>query len=349
MFTDWWTDRGGEMSYSHKFSENVLANVTYDWMSKRRYAYIFSLILTVIAIGSFFTRGFEMGVDFKGGYSFNIQFDKAIDAEQVRSALTPVFDGKTPIVKAVSTNNTYNITTSYLVEEAGAMEKVMSKLHEGLSGAGIVSDDYASFSNTASVGTHIISSSQVGATVADDIRASSYKAGLWALGLIFLYLLVRFHRWQFSAGAIISLAHDLMITLGLFSLLHGLVPFSLEIDQAIIACMLTVIGYSVNDTVIVYDRIREFIATFAGRPKEEVLNRAINSTLTRTLITSGTVFGVVVILFVFGGAATKGFAFGMMVGMLFGTYSSIFIASALVVDLTSEKILSGKEVTQTAA
>ena len=349
MFTDWWTDRGGEMSYSHKFSENVLANVTYDWMSKRRYAYVFSLILTVVAIGSFFTRGFEMGVDFKGGYSFNIQFDKAIDAEQVRSALTPVFDGKTPIVKAVSTNNTYNVTTSYLVEEAGAMEKVMSKLHEGLSGAGIVSDDYASFSNTASVGTHIISSSQVGATVADDIRASSYKAGLWALGLIFLYLLVRFHRWQFSAGAIISLAHDLMITLGLFSLLHGIVPFSLEIDQAIIACMLTVIGYSVNDTVIVYDRIREFIATFAGRPKEEVLNRAINSTLTRTLITSGTVFGVVLILFVFGGAATKGFAFGMMVGMLFGTYSSIFIASALVVDLTSEKILSGKEVTQTAA
>jgi preprotein translocase SecF subunit len=156
--------------------------------------------------------------------------------------------------------------------------------------------------------------------------------------------LIRFNRWQFSAGAVIALFHDVLITLTFFTLLHGLVPFSLEIDQAIVACILTVIGFSVNDTVIVYDRIREFVQTYAGRPKEEVFNMAINSTLSRTLITSGTVFVVVLLLFLFGGSAIKGFSFGMLVGMFFGTYSSIFIASALVVDLTKEKVLSGKAV-----
>jgi SecD/SecF fusion protein len=342
LLTDWYTDRGNEMSYSRPWSANVLTNVTYDWIGRRKYAYIFSGIIIAIGLVSYFQRGFELGVDFKGGYSFNVVFDQPVNADAVRSALTPVFDGKTPIVKSVSTENTYNITTSYLVEKAGAMEEVVAKLHEGLKSAGVTTD-LATFKNTAATGTHIISSSQVGATVADDIRASSFKAAAWALGLIFLFLLIRFRRWQFSLGAVIALFHDVLLTLTFFTLLHGLVPFSLEIDQAIIACILTVIGYSVNDTVIVYDRIREFIKTFSGVPKEEVFNRAINSTLTRTLITSGTVFMVVLLLFLFGGAATKGFAFGMLVGMFFGTYSSIFVASALVVDLTSEKILSGKE------
>jgi SecD/SecF fusion protein len=345
IFTDWWTNKGNDMSYSRPFSEDVLAHVNIDWISKRKYAYMFSGAIIAIGIASFFMRGFELGVDFKGGYSFNVQFDKEINSDQVRAALAPAF-GSTPIVKTVSTSNTYNITTSYLVEEAGAMEKVVAKLHEGLKNAGAVSADLETFKNTSSTGTHIISSSQVGATVADDIRSSSFKAAFWALTFIFLFLLVRFRRWQFSLGAVLALFHDVLITLTFFTLLHGLVPFSLEIDQAIIACILTVIGYSVNDTVIVYDRIREFINTFAGRPKEEVFNKAINSTLTRTLITSGTVFAVVFLLFFFGGAATKGFAFGMMMGMLFGTYSSVFVASALVVDLTSEKVLSGKEVVE---
>lgn len=346
LITDWWTNRGGEMNYSRPFSENVLANVDIDWISRRKYAYMFSGAIILIGIASFFMRGFELGVDFKGGYSFNVQFEKPVDGDQIRNALTPVFDNKTPIVKAVSTANTFNITTSYLIDEQGAIDKVVEKLHSGLKAAGALDNDVAQFKNTAATGTHIISSSQVGATVADDIRSSSFMAALWALALIFLYLLVRFNRWQFSLGAVLALFHDVLITMTFFTLLHGIVPFSLEIDQAIIACILTVIGYSVNDTVIVYDRIREFITLFAGRPKEEVFNRAINSTLTRTLITSGTVFAVVLLLFLFGGSATKGFAFGMLVGMLFGTYSSIFMASALVVDLTKEKVLSGKEVVQ---
>lgn len=346
LIIEWWIGKGREMSFSRPSTENVMSNVQIDWIGKRKYAYIFSATIILIGIASVFTRGFELGVDFKGGYSFNVQFEKPVEAEQLRTALTTAFDNSTPIVKAVSTANTFNVTTSYLIEEQGSIDKVVAKLHEGLTAAGALNNDLETFKNTASTGAHIISSSQVGATVADDIRSSSFKAGFWALGLIFLYLLVRFNRWQFSLGAVLALLHDVLITLTFFTLLHGIVPFSLEIDQAIIACILTVIGFSVNDTVIVYDRIREFINVFAGQPKEEVLNRAINSTLTRTLITSGTIIGVILLLFLFGGSATKGFSFGMLVGMIFGTYSSIFMASALVVDLTKEKIIVGKEVVQ---
>lgn len=345
FITDWQVSRGVNMTYSHQWSENVLTNVHYDWIGRRKYAYMFSGALILLGFISFATRGFELGVDFKGGYSFNVQFDQPVNAEQLRGPLTQAFGGN-PIVKKVNTDNTLNITTSYLSEDRseGVMNRVAEKLYEGLKSAGVQVGDIENFKKTSSSGTHIVSSSQVSATVADDIRDSSVKSGIWALVLIFLYLLVRFNRWQFSLGAVLALAHDVLITLAFFSFLHGLVPFSLEIDQAIIACILTVIGFSVNDTVIVYDRIREFINTFAGRPKEEVFNRAINTTLTRTLITSGTVVAVVLLLFLFGGSATKGFAFGMLVGMIFGTYSSVFIASAFVVDLTREKVLSGKVV-----
>lgn len=342
--TEWWIEKGRDINYSRPWSEKWLVGFHYDWISKRKYAYAFSLALMAVGVGSFFTRGFELGVDFKGGYSFNVQFDKPVELEQLRGPLTTAFNGN-PVIKAVNTANTYNITTSYLIEEQGkeVIDRVSAKLHEGLVAAGYTSD-LASFKNTSSTGTHIVSSSQVSATVADDIRNSSFLAGTWALGLIFLFLLIRFRRWEFSLGAVLSLLHDALIMLTFFTLLHGLVPFSLEIDQAIIACILTVIGYSVNDTVIVYDRIREFMGIFAGRKKEEVFNMAINTTLSRTLITSGTVFVVVLLLFLFGGSAIKGFAFGMLVGVLFGTYSSVFVASALVVDFMKEDVISGRAV-----
>ncbi len=343
-FTDWWSNRT-EMSYSFPWTEKWLVGIDIDWMGKRKIAYLFSAIIIGIGIFAMVTRGFELGVDFKGGYSFNVQFDRPVDAEQLRGPLTQAFGGANPIIKSVSTNNTLNITTAYGIDDRSgtAMDNVIAKLHEGLK-AGGVDVPLSELKKTDSAGTHIISSSQVTALVADDIRASSYKAAAWALAAIFLYLLIRFRRWQFSLGAVLSLAHDVLITLGFFALLHGIVPFSLEIDQAIIACILTVIGFSVNDTVIVYDRIREFINLYTGRPKQEVFNAAINTTLSRTLITSGTVIFVVLLLFLFGGSAIKGFAFGMLVGMVFGTYSSVFVASALVVDLTREEVLAGKAV-----
>jgi SecD/SecF fusion protein len=342
--TEWWIGKGQEINYSRKWSENWLVGFHYDWIGNRKYAYIFSLVIVGIGFASFFTRGFELGVDFKGGYSYNVKFDRAVDIEALRVPLTDAFQGN-PIIKAVNTENTYNITTSYRVNESGSevAAQVVAKLHEGITKAGFTSE-LENFKKTDGSGTHITSSSQVGPTVADDIRSSSFKAALWALSLIFLFLLIRFRRWQFSLGAVLALAHDVLITLAFFSLLHGLVPFSLEIDQAIIACILTVIGYSVNDTVIVYDRIREFMGTLTGRKKEDVFNMAINTTLSRTLITSGTVFLVVLLLFLFGGSAIKGFAFGMLVGILFGTYSSVFIASALVVDFIREDVITGKAV-----
>lgn len=347
--TEWWLNKGREINYSFPWSEKWLVGFHYDWIGKRKFAYAFSLAIIAIGFASFFSRGFELGVDFKGGYSFNVKFEQPVELETLRGPLTEAFQGN-PIIKAVNTANTYNITTSYLINEQGGdvMERVVAKLHEGLEKAG-VKTELESFKNTSSSGTHIISSSQVGATVADDIRNSSLLAAIWSLALIFLFLLIRFRRWQFSLGAVLALFHDVLITLTFFTLLHGIVPFSLEIDQAIIACILTVIGYSVNDTVIVYDRIREFMSMFAGRKKEDVFNMAINTTLSRTLITSGTVFVVVLLLFLFGGSAIKGFAFGMLMGVFFGTYSSIFVASALVVDFTREDVISGKAVQATSS
>jgi SecD/SecF fusion protein len=349
FITEWWIEKGRDINYSRPWSENWLVGINYDWIGKRKYAYAFSFALIAIGVASFFMRGFELGVDFKGGYSFNVAFDKPVEIEALRAPLTTSFGGN-PVIKAVNTANTYNITTSYLIDEQGAdvMDRVSAKLHEGIVAAGY-NADLESFKKTNSSGTHIVSSSQVSATVADDIRNSSFKAAFWALSLIFLFLLIRFRRWQFSLGAVLSLAHDALIMLTFFTLLHGLVPFSLEIDQAIIACILTVIGFSVNDTVIVYDRIREFLSTYAGRKKEEVFNLAINTTLSRTLITSGTIFVVVLLLFLFGGGAIRGFAFGMLVGVFFGTYSSIFVASALVVDFTKGDVISGKAVTAETA
>lgn len=341
LMIDWWTrTRGKEMRFSNKFSENVLAKVNIDWMGKRRYGYMFSGALLLICFISFFTRGFDLSVDFKGGFSYNVQFvqSEQVTAQSLRDALEPVF-GSTPVVKAVDVSNTFNITTAYLIDDTSedVEEKVIAKLHEGINtlAGGNLDIDQFKQTDVENV-THITSSSRVSPTVADDIRDSSFQAGTFALLVIFLYLAIRFSQWKFSLGAVIALLHDAIITVGMFSLLYGIMPFSMELDQAFVAAILTVIGYSVNDTVIVFDRIREYSSIYAGRPKEEVFNLAINNTLSRTLITSGTTLIVIFILLIFGGATLKGFAFALMIGILFGTYSSVFVASALVVDLIKD-------------
>ncbi|MBL7793192.1 MAG: protein translocase subunit SecDF [Saprospiraceae bacterium] len=337
LLMDWWTiTRGKTLNFWTKISESFLAHINVDWMGKRKIAYIFSGALVLLSIISFFTRGFELGVDFKGGYSYNIQFDNSqkVEAQQLREALTTSF-GSTPVVKVIDTENTFNVTTSYLIDDTGedASERVAAKLFEGVNQIVGGSLDLEQFKQTDATGTHITSSSKVGPTVADDIKNSAFLAIGFSLLAIFIYLAVRFSQWQFSLGAVLALLHDVIITVGLFSMFYGILPFSMEIDQAFIAAILTVIGYSVNDTVIVFDRIREFSNQFAGQPKEEVFNRAINRTLSRTLNTSGTTLITIVVLFIFGGGSIKGFAFALLMGILFGTYSSVFVASALVVDL----------------
>jgi SecD/SecF fusion protein len=276
-----------------------------------------------------------LGVEFKGGYSYNVQFDKATDLNTLRNNLTKAFDGASTIVKAVSTANTFNITTSYRINESGTevADQVVAKLHEAVvaTGSNMTLDQ---FKNTESKGTHITSSSKVGPTIADDIKSSAWKTAILGMLGIFLYILLRFSRWQYSAGAVIALIHDVLFTMSFFTLLHGILPFSLEVDSAIIAAILTLIGYSVNDTVIVYDRIREYVHTYSKLSMSDIINKSINSVLTRTVVTSLTVFLVLLVLFIFGGSSIRGFSFALLIGVVVGTYSSIFIAAPIMLDLS---------------
>ncbi len=338
LVIEWWIGKGNNLTFWTPPTQNVLANLNIDWMGKRKLFYGISIGITVLGLISFVTRGFDLGVDFKGGFSYNVVFDKPTEAEAIRQALTAPFE-KTPIVKAVDTENTYNILTDYKVKEEGedVQDQVLAKLHEGLGSlaGGASLDD---FKSPDGKGTHIISFSKVGPTVADDLRKSAWKAVFFGLLVIFLYILVRFSKWQYSLGAVIATAHDALIVVSLFSLLHGILPFPMEVDQAFIAAILTIIGYSVNDTVIVYDRIREFFGKYPDKPRNEIINMAINSTMSRTLITALTTLFTVLVLFIFGSGSIKGFAFALVIGVAVGTYSSVFIASPVMADLSKGDI-----------
>ena len=349
MMIDWWTiSKGKDLTFWTSMSKNAFANLNIDWINKRKIAYVISGVLIVAGLASMFTRGFDLGVDFKGGYSYDVQFNEDVNksAQEISKELTDVF-GVSTLVKAVDTENTFNIVTSYLINESGedTGARVIAKLHEGITGITGVSTPLEKFASLDAVdATHITRSNKVGPTIADDIKSSSFKAGIFALLVIFLYIFLRFNKWQFSLGAVAALFHDSLIVLGLFSLLNGVIPISLEIDQNFIAAILTVIGYSINDTVVVFDRIREYLGIYTQKSKDEVINMAVNSTFSRTIVTSLTTLFVVGILLVFGGASTRGFAFALFLGILVGTYSSIFVATPIVRDLTGDLKSSKKKV-----
>jgi SecD/SecF fusion protein len=334
LLIDWWTGKGKELKFSNSYSKSAFSNINVDWMGNRKLAYIFSGVLVLLSVLSIFTRGFEFGVDFKGGYSYNIQFSESVNPEDLRKELTTAFYGNTPVVKSIDSENSLNVVTSYMIDsgDENASQKVLERLFAGVNNLSGNSLDITNFSNPEGKGTHVVSSSQVGPTVAEDIKSSSLQAALFALALIFLYIFIRFNKWQYSAGAVIALFHDTIITLGVFSALHGILPFSMEVDQAFIAAILTVIGYSINDTVVVFDRIREMMGIYIKRSRHEVINKAINNTLSRTTLTSLTTLFVVIVLFLFGGSSIKGFSFAILFGITIGTYSSIFIASPLMSD-----------------
>jgi len=353
LMLDSYLKRKKTISFSTGLSKNAFANMQIDWMSKRRVAYIISGTLITLSLVSFATRGFELGVDFKGGYNYNISFDENIDVniDGLRDNLATSFGGNTPIVKEVAGVNTFNVVTDYLIdaqfdpeafaneEEANANKPetlVMHALHDGVVATIGKDVPYDEFSNAGGVGTHVTSFSKVGPTIADDITRSAIYAAIFALLLIFLYIFIRFSKWQYSLGAVAALFHDTLITLGIFSLGHGIFGFSMEIDQPFIAAILTVIGYSINDTVVVFDRIREYLNTYTSGDKTSVINAAVNSTVSRTIITSLTTLFGVFVLFMFGGASIKGFAFAILVGVIVGTYSSIFVATPLVHDLSDD-------------
>jgi len=340
MIVEWWLSHKGNLTFWRPVTKNVLANLNIDWMKRRKRFYLLSGTIIILGVISFFTRGFDLGVDFRGGYSVNIEFagDTTPDIDNIRTSLATAL-GKAPIVKAVDSENTFNVVTDYLVNDTGddAPDRVMATLYQGL-GALVANTTLPEFKDPDGLKVHVNAFSKVGPTVADDLRNSAGEAVIFGLLVIFLYILIRFSRWQYSLGAVIATAHDALIVVSVFSLLHGILPFPMEIDQAFIAAILTIIGYSVNDTVIVYDRIREYFGLYPDKEKNEVINMAINSTMSRTVITGLTTLFTVFVLWMFGSGSIKGFAFALVLGVVVGTYSSIFIASPVMSDLSKADI-----------
>ncbi|MEM6321346.1 MAG: protein translocase subunit SecDF [Bacteroidota bacterium] len=341
LLIDWWTkDKGNDMSFWTGMSKNAFADLNIDWLGKRKVAYAISgTIIAAGLVSIFFVRGFDLGVDFRGGYSYNIEFDPSanVEAQAIRDALTEPF-GATPVVKSVSGENTFNVVTSFKVDETTeeAADEVMAALHQGVNSLPGVDVSLDKFKLPGSSGTHVNASTKIGPTIADDIFKDSLFAGVLALLLIFFYIFVRFSKWQYSLGAVAALFHDTLVVLSIFSIFHGVLGFAMEIDQPFIAAILTVIGYSINDTVVVFDRIREYMNAYTNKNKQEVVNMAINSTVSRTVITSLTTLFMVLMLFIFGAGSIKGFAFALLIGVLVGTYSSIFIATPIMSDFTGE-------------
>jgi SecD/SecF fusion protein len=339
-------DRKRNIKFSTKLTESVFSKANVPFIAKRKTFYIISSVIILIGIGSLFTRGLNLGIDFSGGRSYQVRFDQEVNTAQIANALENVFVDENglkqrPEVKTFGGANQVRITTKYKIEDKGMEvdEEVEGMLYNGVTPffvAEISREDF--FNDQEDKAFGLMSSFQVNPTIADDIRTSAIWSILFSLVVIFLYILIRFRKWQFSLGAVIAVFHDVLIVLALFSLFYGIMPFSLEIDQAFIAAILTVIGYSLNDTVVVFDRIREYLPEHKRRPYEEVINYSLNSTLSRTLNTSLTTLFVLMVIFIFGGETIRGFMFALVVGVVVGTYSSVFIAAPIMYDTTKKKV-----------
>ena len=329
-------NKGKEMNFSNKFTKGAFKNINIDFIGVRKRFYILSSIIVILGLGSLFTKGLNYGVDFVGGRTFVVRFDDTVNNEDLRNELAAAFvdsDGLnyTPQVKTFGGDNQVKITTSFMIDnnDVSTDEIVEKKLSEGLSTSGL---EY-----------EIMSSQKVGPTIADDIKDAAVWSIVFSLLVIFLYILLRFRKWQFSLGAVAAVFHDVIIVLSIFSIFYGILPFSLEIDQAFIAAILTIIGYSLNDTVVVFDRVREYMNLNKKKQIHEFMNSSLNSTLSRTINTSLTTFFVLLIIFIFGGEVIRGFMFALMVGVVVGTYSSLFIASPIMLDTIKGKELNSKK------
>jgi SecD/SecF fusion protein len=338
LITDIYTSKNRHFEYFTAVSRNVFKHAAFKFIEFRKYAYILSAVVLVMGVASFF-NGFDEGVEFAGGRSYTVKFKSAVNTEEVRDELKKVF-GEAPIIKTVDTKNQINITTSYKIKEQGNNidQEVEELLFKGLAKHLPAGTSYKEFDNQ-----YKQSSQTVLPTISDDLKAGATKATIFALIAICLYIFIRFRDWRYSLGTIFSLLHDVFVTLIVFSFLKHVVPFPLEIDQHFIAAVLTVIGFSMNDTVIVYDRIREDSQLMKGADNATIINKAINQTLSRTIMTSLTVFLTILILFIFGGEVTRGFAFAMLIGVVTGTYSSIFVAAPVLVDFAKDKPLGREE------
>jgi SecD/SecF fusion protein len=322
--------KGKNITFDTKITRNAFRNAKIDFLGKRKIFYVISSLIILGGIASLATKGLNLGVDFSGGRNYVIAFNQEVETEEVKDHLTASF-GEAPTVITYGNKSTVRVSTKYLIDDdrPEVDSLIKAQMFEGLQP---YIGDEVSLDNFINGQDYIISSHKVGPTIADDIKRTAVLVIFASLLIIFLYILARFRNWQFGLGALAALVHDVMIVIGLFSLLHGVMPFSLELDQSFIAAILTVVGYSINDTVVVFDRIREFVGLQKTRERREIFNTALNSTLSRTFSTSLSTFFVLLAIFIFGGDVIRGFTFAMLIGVVVGTYSSLFIATPVVYD-----------------
>lgn len=320
---EWMLEKNWTVKFSNPWSDHTFKNAHFAFVKNRKFFYIISGLFILAGLISIAVRGFSYGVDFKGGRTYVVRFDKPVETSNIKTIMDNAFGLSNTEVKTFGTDNQVRISTPYLVDvnSESADSQAEEKVRSGLVKTGLKSE--------------ILSSQKVGPTIANDIKVSAIYSVVFAILVISIYIFIRFRKWQFSVGAMVATAHDALLVLSFFSLFNGLLPFSLDIDQAFIAAILTVIGYSINDTVVVMDRIREFLHLHHSKTDEPktVINDAINSTLSRTIITALTVIFVLTVLFIFGGEVIRGFSFALLIGVVFGTYSSICVATPVMVDL----------------
>ncbi|MBE7176625.1 MAG: protein translocase subunit SecDF [Mucilaginibacter polytrichastri] len=321
---EWMLGKGWDIKFSNKWSDHTFKNANFAFVKNRKYFYIASALFIGAGIVSMATRGFSYGVDFKGGRTYVVRFDKSVETQEVKQILDKAFQLENTEVKTFGSAEQVRISTPFLVDDNSdqADDRAQSTLMKGLNEIG---------NNKP----QILSSQKVGPTIANDIKIGAIYAVVASIIVIAAYILIRFRKWQFSVGALVATTHDALLVLSFFSLFNGIMPFSLDIDQAFIAAILTVIGYSINDTVVVMDRIREYLGLHHSKADEpkQVINDALNNTLSRTIITALTVVFVLVVLFFFGGEVIRGFSFALLIGVCFGTYSSICVATPVMIDL----------------
>ncbi|TQD34883.1 protein translocase subunit SecDF [Haloflavibacter putidus] len=338
LFIDGYGKDGKSLAFSTGATKNLFKNIDINFITKRKVSYVISGVLLIVSLGSLAVNGLNQGVDFVGGRTYTVRFDQSVNATEIENELVQTYGSAE--AKTYGADNQLKITTKYKVDEEGTAvdNEIAQMLYQTLQPYmpdGLTYDQFKMVDDQNNVG--VMSSMKVGPTIADDIKTASVWAVLGSLIVVFLYILFRFRKWQFSLGAVVAVFHDVVIILGIFSLTYKIMPFNMEINQAFIAAILTVVGYSLNDTVVVFDRIREYFREHAGWKFKHTINLAINSTVSRTVNTSFTTLLVLISIFIFGGESIRGFMFALIVGVLIGTYSSVFIATPIMYDTAKKK------------
>ncbi len=340
-----WLRKDKNITFSNNATREFLKNTTFDFVNFGKKAAIIAGVFIVISVGSLVVRGLNLGIDFKGGRNYVVRFDKDVTVNEVRNALTTIdeFKAEVPEVKTYGPSRQVKITTAYKINDNNpdVDQEIQGLIYEALKGLYNTDMSYEQFttdSDKSNVLLGILSSQKVGATVADDVTRKAFIAVIISLIVMFVYIAIRFRRWQYGVSSIACLAHDTLLVIGMYSLFNNILPFTMEVNQSFIAAVLTIIGYSINNTVVIFDRVRENVNLYPKRGWKERINSAVNSTLLRTINTSGTTIVVLLSIFIFGGETIRGFVFALLVGMIAGTFSSLFIASPL-----AYKLFKGKE------